>query len=460
MKKIFIFLIVSVQTFLFAEGGTELEELWRLAAMCNLDVKVALSNKKSAEDALLYFWQERIPSVSFSASSSFLQKEDSNMEAPQSILSSIMLKENLPGGLSLIIEPNVNLSKGRDEASELVYSDSESIDISIRQSLKPYWLQGRKVDPEWESLYLDWEAYQADLDNTIFSCIKNVTDYYIQLRQCIFRIKSIEATLDLYKELLQAWEELKSRGKASFADFYSVKEDLYSYEEELYEYKNRKEMLCIQLNQLLGGEKFFYGGNKVISVVEELPDFEKRLFEENPKLLYLSALKEKKKLDYIMIRQDTSPVLSFGGSIPLFKNERDYYSKILNPVTAKTWSINVGLDFSPLLSNNQDYLRKIYERDFEEIENRILYEKSVLRNEYTYYEELIASTKRRLENLNEVCRNKRELLEASKLLYERGECSKIELLNARIDFQISENDYSIQQDMFWFYNWMKNNCEE
>ena len=193
------------------------------------------------------------------------------MKEPQKIASSILLQETLPGGFTVCIEPSVVLSKGVDENSGIVYSDVESIGVSVSQSLNPYWLQknwvkkswneksnGRgdgekkKSEPEELSLELEYKLCGAELDEAVFTCLENVTDYFIRYRQCSRKLDSIEKTVALYRELVEAWEELLCSGKSSEADVYAAKENLYSYEEDLYECRFEKENYGIQLQRLIG----------------------------------------------------------------------------------------------------------------------------------------------------------------------------------------------------------------
>ncbi|MCR4953299.1 MAG: hypothetical protein K6A43_04410 [Treponema sp.] len=489
MKKFLIFLIVVVQVFLFAEDGTELEKIWQKAVTCNSDVQAAACNKRIAENALAYFWQKRIPSVSFSASSSFLQNEEEFVKEPQKIASSVLLQEALPGGFTVCIEPSVVLSKGADENSGIVYSDVESIGVSVSQSLNPYWLQKswmkksgnekslwrgncygekKKSEPEELSLELEYKLCGAELDEAVFTCLENVTDYFIRYRQCSRKLDSIKKTVDLYRELVEAWEELLCSGKSSEADVYAAKENLYSYEEDLYECRFEKENYGIQLQRLIGMESLQAvdgrgnDGKLVIGdaiYLSELPEIGERRFVENPGIVYLRLLKERAKCEYTIGKQNSGPVLSLGGTFPVHEKERDYLSKFLGGGSTKNWSVSLGLDFSPLFKMNQNYLRKNYETTVNEYERRILFEEARLRNERIYYEELIAACKKQLEMMNAVRGNKKEILEATELLYERGGCSRVDLLNARINFWIKENDYYVQQDSLWFYEWMKMNRE-
>lgn len=478
MKKFFIFLIVSVQVFLFAEDGTELEKIWQKAMAGNSDVQAAVCNKRIAENALNYFWQKRIPSVSFSASSSFLQNEDKFVEQPQKIASSVLLQEELPGGFTVCLEPSVVLSKGTDVDSGIVYSDVESIGVSVSQSLSPYWLQkgwkkdtwnekmsgngagidgGKKSEPERFLLELEYQLCGAELDEAVLVCLENVTDYFIRYRQSCRKLDLIEKTVALYGELVEAWEELLLSGKASAADVYAAKENLYSWEEDLYECRFEKENYKIQLQKLTGMENLQIESGDVF--LSELPETGERMFVENPGIVYLKLLKERAACEYTIGKQNSGPVLTLGGSIPVHEKERDYFSNMINGGSSKNWTINVGLDFSPLLRKNQKNLRKNFEMAVSEYERRIIFEKNKLENERLYYEDLIAACNRQLEMMNAVCRSKKEILETTELLYERGECSRIDLLNAQINFCSKENDYYVQLDSLWFYKWMKMNRE-
>lgn len=461
MKKIFFILQIFFQVFLFAEDETDLEKVWSLVVKENPDVQAAAFDRNMVETALSYFWQERIPSVLFSASSSFLQY-GGDINPPQSIYSSLEINEKLPGGLYLALEPQVTLSKGSNENDSFVFSDTEKLGISISQTVNPYWIQGVKKEPEQESVELTFKLYDIRMKSQELVCITMATDYFVRLRQYYRKKDSYEKMIVFYEELSNAWTELRKLDRASDSEVYSSRENLYYYQKELYDCILEIESLYSQFENLLGKSKIDDAKANAFNTIvflSELPE-PKEVFPENPELAYWNLMKQKNDTDYVLGKQTASPIISLTASIPIHEKESDYFMNMIYTDKSKSWSVGIGIDFSAFLSKNHKQLKRDFELSDNEFERRIHQKQGELLRERKYYENLILFCEKQLELLQEGYKNKLEILEAMEEMYERGECSKIDLLNAKIDSQIRQNDFYIQQDSLWFYKWMWQNSKE
>ena len=460
MKKILLFVFAFVHAFLFAEDETELEKLWRMAAMNNRNVLAAVYDKSVVENELAYFWQKRIPLVSFSASSSFLQFENTGMDWPQKISSSISIRENFAGGLCVYFVPSLAFSKGADEKSGLVYSDAENFDVIVSQSLNPFWLQKKTRDPEKESLDFERKILAAQVDVEIFECMENVASCFIKYRQYCRLLDSLEKTIGLYEELIDAWNELKRLDKASVADVYSVRENLFTYEEDFYEYFVAKKGIESELRILLGMD-----GNETdlfekIDFLGKLPELGEKIFTKNPELVLWELMKKKNESDYVLEKQNSAPILSLSGTIPIHEKERDYVTNMIYSAKSKTWSAGIEIDFSPLLGKNKVQTKKNFEWAENEYNRRFLQKQKDLKREKDYYEKLVAACEEQLDAVDEIRKNKAEILAAVEELYKQQGCSKIELLNAKINSCAKENDYYVQLDSLWLYKWLLQNRDK
>ena len=469
-KNLFVVCLI----FLFAEGlkaeetfskDTALEQLWKLAIQNNIDIQAATRNQELSDYDFNHYWRKFLPSISVSSSSTFSDPSSESSEVPETLTSSVTISENLPGGLSLALSPNVNLSRELT-AGKAKMMEETKLSVSVSQRVLPYWLQKNKTerkrieDPEKTMQDISQKLAAANSKTVILSTLEEITGKYIQYRIICRNINSVENRIELTQNILDVLKQLYQQGKISLSDIFSKEEELYKYMNDLQSYNSSKESTLLAINKCLSihNKNASTQTQELILPNHPLPSPIEPVFSVNPTYEYLKLQAQNLDADFTLSKQNASPVLSLSGNIPIHNgyDESDFLGAYQSS-NAKKWSVSVSLNLSPLTTEDTKRTKLEYTNNKltnkEKTENLL----NSLAAEKEMFEKLLADFDNQLELLQKNHEYYKKLLAAQKTLLNDGQITILEITQTEVEIACKTNDINNCTDNIWYYNWIIQN---
>ena len=461
----FIFLyageLEAVET---SPNNTSLEKLWELVVFENTEVRTAIRDRELSDYDFSHYWQRFLPSVFVSSSSTFSDISIENSEVPEALNSSITISESLPGGLSIEVSPNVSFSRELvEEKTKLI--EETKVSLSLSQKLLPYWAQKCGQNPE-KTIQQNNNKQAAVNSKIVFlSAIEDITGKYFQYRSYCRNIDSVEKRITLLQEELDTLKKMNLVGNASLIEVFSIEEELKKYMNERQSYNSSKESTFFMINNCFSIKEHNHPKSQSYNNIQELLLPEKELpekiepvFLENPTYEYLKLQENNLEANLILNRQNSSPVLSLSGNVPVHNSydEGTFYGAYQSS-NAKKWSLSVSLNLTSLVSDSKKRILKEYENDKQTNKEKMDALVNSLSAEREMYETLLADSKKQLELLRKSLEYYQSLLEAEKVLYTNGKITLFEIHQTEVEIACKKNDIQNCEDNIWYYSWVIKN---
>ena len=469
-KNLFVVCLI----FLFAEGlkaeetfskDTALEQLWKLAIQNNIDIQAATRNQELSDYDFNHYWRKFLPSISVSSSSTFSDPSSESSQIPETLTSSVTISENLPGGLSIGISPNVNLSRELT-GNKVKIMEETKLSVSVSQKVLPYWLQknekktGQKriENPEKTIQSISQRLATTNSKILLLSTLEEITGKYIQYRIICRNIDSVEKRIELLQSICKTMQQMNQLGGITLSDIFAKEEELNKYINELQSYNNSKENTLYYIYKYFSSlENNDYLQNLLLPE-KNLPGQIEPIFLENPTYEYLKLQKQNLETDHILSKQNASPVLSLNGTIPLHNSyDESNFLETYQSSNAKKWSVSVSLNLSPLVSNSTERIKMEYENNKKTNEAKIENHLNNLTAEIEMYEKLLFDSKKQLAMFQKSLEYYQSLMEAKKSLQKKGQISNLELYQTEIEIECKKNDIKNCEDNIWYYDWIIKN---
>ena len=446
--------------------GTALERLWELVVFENTEVSAAIRDKELSEYDFNHYWQRFLPSVSVSSSSTFSDISTENAAIPEALNSCITISENLPGGLSIDVSPNVSFSR-EISVNKVKLIDETKMSISISQRLLPYWAQQtakkgiKRKNPEKIIQELNNKKATVNSKMVFLAVLEDITGKYIQYRICCRNIDCVEKRIALTEKKLETLKKLKNVGEASLIQVFSMEEELKNYMSELQAYKSSKESILFSITKSLSIQNDCYSLNylqELLLVTKALPKEIESVFLENPTYEYLKLQEQNLDTNLILSKQNSSPVFSLNGSIPLHNgyDESDFVGAYQSS-NAKKWSVSLSLNLTPLTANSKKRILLEYANDKKTNEEKMEALLYGLAAEREMYESLLADSEKQLELSKKNLEYYSTLLAAQKELFDKGQTNALELYQTEAEIECKKNDIQNCEDNIWYYSWIIKN---
>ena len=467
-------LFIAGFIFLFAKGLkaeetvtkiTALEQLWKLTIQNNIDIQAATRNQELSEYDFNHYWRKFLPSISVSSSSTFSDPSSESSKIPEVLTSSVTISENLPGGLSIGISPNVNLSRELT-GGRVKMMEETKLSVSVSQKVLPYWLQKNKNKTEQKRIENPEKTIQSisqKLATTnskilLLSTLEEITGNYIQYRIICRNIDSVEKRIELLQSICKTMQQMNQLGSLTLSDVFSKEEELNKYLNELQSYNNSKENTLYYIYKYFSSlENSDYLQNLLLPE-KKLPAQIEPIFLENPTYEYLKLQKQNLETDHILSKQNASPVLSLNGTIPLHNSyDESNFMGAYQSSNAKKWSVSVSLNLSPLISNSAERIKMEYENNKKTNEEKIESHLNNLTAEIEMYEKLLFDSRKQLAMFQKSLEYYQSLMEAKKVLQKKGQISDLELYQTEIEIECKKNDIKNCEDNNWYYTWLIQN---
>jgi len=460
MKKIILMFLFFIIFASFAFSETELEKIWKKAKLNNIDLYIANSSIEYAISSLenkssLYPFTLRMNlTSSFNDNYPDLSWYTSNSSGSISISKQNPFGNSLVGSLGYGISRGIlNIFAEKIDRNNIGYSHNPSVSFSIEQSLCPAFFQGVKSDPNVELLRKNLETSNYSKDTMEESLIENITYNYIQQRCTIRQLEKYEKYLSFYDSKIQAGKELLNEAQISIAELWDLENKRWEYYEGYLATLNSKKNIELIIKTLCGTEI------EVISENSELPRDENPVFNYNPIKAKLLAELTKVKMQNILDNQNFAPTLtmgvSFSESTKTKKDSVDY----IEDKNSFDWSFSLGINFSNLLSSKNKLRKEQYENNLEIYQEQLkeLEKQNVSQRENI--EEIIKSYELEEKALGEIIKNKENYLKDYEIMFENGNCSKIELEEIQLSLLETKILYENLKDNLWFYKWKRAQCK-
>lgn len=432
-----------------AEDICGLDYLWDRLSL-NPEILEAEMEEKIAARKLDYLWQQYIPSVTVSTTSSFSDLYKGFSEKPEEISSVINIAETFPNGLYVNVMPTI-ISCKNDLENERVwqnkrYSEVLKLSFSMNQKLCDYDLLKMNMNSQKQELLYENELKTLYKENLYVSEMKKITTDYILLRQINRNILLLEAKIEVLHKIIENMLLLQKRGEISQYEIYLQEDNLLEYENELFGLKKDREIQLINL--LVNSCAFEEIDKKIFNYTEDavLPEI-KRIYKKDPQFEIIKTQKKLLENQLIQLKMNSSPILSLSGTIPL-RN------------TSRNWTVTAVVDFGSLSSTNRKLIDQNYEDLLNQQEQKLIFARNRLIYENKQYFELMNNAKTQLDNLEQALQNEKKVLDFSKQSFEQGNISIIDLLKTELSY--TEKYYTVenQKDLLWLYQWFFKNTME
>ena len=221
MKKV-VFLIYQL-FFIFSLYSLEFRDIIELAYENNQDLILA---KVEYEKALLGTKTKNgVYSSGLSAKVSLPSQENNNFIVDdKNIVTSITYSKKLPGnlGVGLSADYSVNYT---------------SLNFTIYQSLKPFWIKGKIKDPNTYSLQLQKDYYWYELNYQKKTIIENIIQLISKILIYDNECKMLNNDISLLQMKINAQEKLCTTGNSNQSQITELESEKWSKQQNLINYE-------------------------------------------------------------------------------------------------------------------------------------------------------------------------------------------------------------------------------
>ncbi len=441
--------------FCIADGATartELEKLWQSAAAMNGEVLAAQAAYDAARLSASTLNGIYAPSLSASTSAS-IDEDYSRRDIPKTLSPSLSFTQPLPGGASVGITGTYNVSAASASGKQYITQTPE-ITLTLSQSLLPFWLQGKKRNPEKLSLEQKQQYYYQQLLYTRQQKIQSTTQYYILCQIYKKKVQVYEASIAYRQQQADAYNALKRAGKASLVNVAEAESSLFTDRQNLYETQ-------LLYEQYLAALKDACGTDAELSDTD-LPAAEDKSYLhlfggiKDPCAVSLLANVEAADTARILNRQKGAPVLSlsFTADYAMEPVEAGKWLRAWNDGGQKSWSAGISIDMAPFFSagisksRQQDEIAGSSARD---AYHAYIRQRHCVSRQY---ESLLASFRQQLPHAEELCQEAEQLLADFEKRYKAGAISALDYEGYRFQALSAKAARDCISLYLWLYTWL------
>lgn len=448
-KIICIFVLIVFSNTIFSQTISDLAEY---ALQNNPNILSAQNDYNLANISSKTLNGTYTPQVSFS--SSFTLPEEYHWpNSPDYMLSSITYTQPLPGGTSINLTGEssftaVNISQER------YLQQTPNISFSILQSLLPYWIQGKIENPEKLSVnqYKDYYYYQLLYIKK--SVLQELLQNYIYALISKTQIQIYQNSISLIDEQIEIYEDLLSSGAINQLNITELQSSKWNYQQDLIStqanfagyIQNIKTICGTDFEEAIFSNDFFEDllstdfSKVILSSTDNIVDPLEKTYKLKIELL---------KTEHILEKQSAAPTVSLSVQPSwsfVTKKQNDW--KGLN--SPSSWSANIGINLSPLISTTVNQSNKQYELNYETAENSYnayLKQKKFVLQQYQTILEQYSFQLQEILNLYNTEKSELKDLESQ---FQNGAISKFDFdsVNVRVE------NYRLNMQITQLYVWM------
>ena len=225
-KLLFFKRIIFVLLFIFSFVNCfalSISDLTKLALESNVEIKSALSAYKTQRLSSKYLNGAYVPLITLNSAGK-VPKGYEWKNLPNYFDSSIVYTQPLPGGTSVSIEPDYSFNTITVN-TDTYLTQSFNIAFSLSQSLLPFWVQGKILDPLIRSSKQNEDYYYYQLLCTKKDVIIQLIQNYVYALVSLNESAIYKNSIDFYDEQIESLKEFEERGNISRAKILEI-EDL------------------------------------------------------------------------------------------------------------------------------------------------------------------------------------------------------------------------------------------
>jgi len=460
LRKIILHILFAQFLFSPLSAHTELETLWKKAENYSPDIYSAQKDSDYAHYLLSHRMIMYPLSLSLSGKPTFYKNYEQYPDSLNILSSSASLSQELPGGLTLGIGTTFDRNRGylyydyKNGYSGTGYSDNPVLQLSLVQSLNPYWLHGQCKDPQKELLKISASQSSYNKDATKSSVMRSVANNYIQYRRLERMIKLTDKSLDLQTLQLEALWEMHKNGQMPLAQIWNVENDRTNTLNSLNGYLEQQKNIYITLCS-------YCGTIGSISVRAKLPDENKQMLDYNPVRMNMGMEAERLKEQYLLDKQSAAPKLSFTGDFSeSSKLSEEKGINLKDKDNYISYDFTLALTFNDLYPGSYRARNKNYETESAKTQKQVESYNAQFKAEKEYLAKVIELYNQDFEQAQGVYDRSREKLVAYRALYKQGLCTRMELLSVQNEKLNAECNVMNIKDMLWYAQWSLTQCVE
>lgn len=442
------------------KSNTTLEDLWGLCRDYNSNIANMEISELEYRLRREYAHVDWKPTVTVSASPEFTNSWEDVSGYPSFTSGSISIVKPFPGGASFSADLSYTLSRTlydyiqKPERDNIAYDHTASLNLSISQSLFPYWLQGETQDSAITRLdmsILKSSEEKKKLQNDI---LIEVTGCYIQIRSALRNIDTYTALLEYTDDRIAAYSSLAENGSIDISSVWKEEDKRFEYTESLLLSKNAYNESFRQLHVYCGVGDLLH--NFFITSNDDLPSSQTALSFHNHSKEILDLEQEMARLSLLQARQSFAPSFSLGGTIsvtPDLSKNQDSFVDRWEKDKIWNWSLRILFDISGLFSPELKQAEKFYDLTLKGLEIK----KNALDNQREsvrdYYSKALLILEIRQKAVQKSLDNWLKTVEDKLKMQKNGMGSMLETQEAAVQIHVKSNELANINDQIWYYSW-------
>ena len=354
-------------------GKSELERLWEKACEFSYELHSISQSKAEAQMSLKYRRSLYPFSFNTSLDSSFSDVYEDLTWVPNSASASVTVGKKNPGGNTVQGGVNYSLSRGimdffePADFSNIGYSQTPAANLSISQSLCPFYFQNEWHDPNVSVLKENAKLSNVNEVLSRKTLLENVTSCYIQYRQYLRLCKKQREMLSYHDERVKAALELERKGQYSSSDVWEIENARWSCFSESIGYETSRDSALLNLKTVAGSDAILeLGLNASDSVLPKVSDTTPSDFPsgsaETEKIRIQERLLE---LENILSKQTSAPKLVLSGTFSENLKQKEladtFNFDFIEDKSNFSWSFSLGVSFDEFFSPSYKLRREKYE---------------------------------------------------------------------------------------------------
>lgn len=450
IRKITIFVIViTLQYNLFADIG--FEDLVKSTVIQNQDIRSSKADFQKY--SLAYKTLDGFYSPEISLSSAITTSDIYNFsELPDVLKSNITYTQPIPGGASFSISTNYDfLSYNYQE--ERFIEQNPYLSITFNQSLMPYWVQGESKDciKQYgnQEKEISYNQFLYSKNNALLNLLK----YYIYALISLNDIKMYQNTVSLYELQIDAYSKLKTSGSINQTTILEIHNSKWNAQQNLITAQTSYSEYIRNLKSISGQD--FDETNLEHTLPSDIDKILSEYIENYDPLEKSYKIKmDNIRTSRVLNKQTNAPMLSFSFQpswILESVKKTEWKEAWKGNDNTKTWSANIALNLTPLISDISRKNKEKSKLDYEEAKdtyNSYIREKKTILQQY---ETLLAHYSELSKSINFLYESDEKKLQEFRSQLEIGAISPIdfEIISTRVEnLQLSKKSVDLYIELY------------
>lgn len=439
-----------------AAAESVLESLWQSGRAQYSRTVTAALDVQSAESALRHKGALYPVSLATSADSSVTHSSFTHSTwQGADTHADLSVTKPFPGGLKATAALDYTISRSALNPLEdftqqnTAYQHVPAATLALSQSLRPFWLQGMRSDPNTALLRNALEQKKIAQEAADKTLVMDITSQFIQFRQNERLAALAEKKLAFHEENVQALQECFSSGESRATDVWRADEERWNCRQSLDS--------CLKNRQAAYEALNLYCGNiPAEQLMGALPQNSVPLYADNIAGRMLQSQLDQLKTSDVLAKQESAPALALKGAVAEYTKPAQTLAPDFTGSRGNVgWSFTVALDFSNLGRHKGKLRKEQYNAARKSLEVQLEENRRTQEKYRRLYECLVRTYKEKLQKSEEICSKRRRYAEAVQQDFADGGCSRLDMLSAWNEYETALCTQQNDSDLLWYYTWLK-----